>query len=150
MGKTAAPEYLNPAAYAKHNPIDHVSRWKTPTLVIHGQLDYRVPDSQGLSVFTALQRRGIPSELLYFPNENHWVLKPADSHSMVRRGARLAEPLAAARGARAANLRPQPRGGGLGSGTGARQGSTARHGRRVIGAELHDPLQQHGRSSCPR
>ena len=50
-----------------------------PTLVIHGQLDYRVPDSQGLAVFTALQRRGIPSELLYFPNENHWVLKPADS-----------------------------------------------------------------------
>jgi len=47
--------------------------------VIHGQLDYRVPDSQGLSVFTALQRQGIPSELLYFPNENHWVLKPADS-----------------------------------------------------------------------
>lgn len=77
--ENGGPEYLNPAAYAKHNPIDHVSRWKTPTLVIHGQLDYRVPDSQGLSVFTALQRRGIPSELLYFPNENHWVLKPADS-----------------------------------------------------------------------
>ena len=50
-----------------------------PMLVIHGAQDYRVPDSQGLSVFTALQRRGIPSELLYFPNENHWVLKPADS-----------------------------------------------------------------------
>jgi dipeptidyl aminopeptidase/acylaminoacyl peptidase len=47
-------------------------------LVIHGQLDYRVPLEQGLSVFTALQRRGIPSEFLYFPNENHWVLKPAD------------------------------------------------------------------------
>lgn len=72
-------EYQNPAAYAKFNPIDHVSKWKTPTLVIHGQQDYRVPDSQGISVFTALQRRGIPSELLYFPNENHWVLKPADS-----------------------------------------------------------------------
>ncbi len=73
------PEYRNPAAYAKHNPIDYVSQWKTPTLVIHGALDYRVPDSQGLSVFTALQRQGVPSELLYFPNENHWVLKPADS-----------------------------------------------------------------------
>jgi dipeptidyl aminopeptidase/acylaminoacyl peptidase len=73
------PEYRNSAAYAKHNPVDYVSQWKTPTLVIHGQLDYRVPDSQGLAVFTALQRRGIPSELLYFPNENHWVLKPADS-----------------------------------------------------------------------
>ena len=73
------PEYRNPAAYAKHNPVDHVNQWKTPTLVIHGALDYRVPDSQGLAVFTALQRQGIPSELLYFPNENHWVLKPADS-----------------------------------------------------------------------
>jgi dipeptidyl aminopeptidase/acylaminoacyl peptidase len=72
-------EYQNPAAYAKFNPIDHVSAWKAPTLVIHGGLDFRVPDSQGIAVFTALQRRGIPSELLYFPNENHWVLKPADS-----------------------------------------------------------------------
>jgi len=75
----SGPEYQNPESYAKFNPIDHVAKWKTPTLVIHGQQDYRVPDSQGLSVFTALQRRGIPSELLYFPNENHWVLKPADS-----------------------------------------------------------------------
>jgi dipeptidyl aminopeptidase/acylaminoacyl peptidase len=75
----SGPEYQNPAAYAKFNPIDYVAKWKSPTLVIHGQQDYRVPDSQGLSVFTALQRRGIPSELLYFPNENHWVLKPADS-----------------------------------------------------------------------
>jgi dipeptidyl aminopeptidase/acylaminoacyl peptidase len=72
-------EYQNPAAYAKFNPIDHVAKWKTPTLVIHGAQDFRVPDSQGLAVFTALQRKGIPSELLYFPNENHWVLKPADS-----------------------------------------------------------------------
>jgi dipeptidyl aminopeptidase/acylaminoacyl peptidase len=77
--ENGGPEYRNPAAYAKHNPIDYVSKWKTPTLVIHGQLDYRVPDSQGLAVFTALQRQGIPSELLYFPSENHWVLKPADS-----------------------------------------------------------------------
>jgi dipeptidyl aminopeptidase/acylaminoacyl peptidase len=44
--------------------------------VTHGQLDYRVPLSQGLGVYTALQRRGIPSELLYFPDENHWVMKP--------------------------------------------------------------------------
>lgn len=73
------PEYANPAGYAKSNPVNDVDRWRTPTLVIHGQLDYRVPDTQGLSVFTALQRRGIPSELLYFPDENHWVLKPANS-----------------------------------------------------------------------
>jgi dipeptidyl aminopeptidase/acylaminoacyl peptidase len=74
-----APEYANPAGYAKFNPVDYVSKWQTPTLVIHGQLDYRVPYAQGLSVFTALQRRGIPSEFLYFPDENHWVLKPANS-----------------------------------------------------------------------
>jgi dipeptidyl aminopeptidase/acylaminoacyl peptidase len=77
--ENGGPEYRNPKGYAKHNPIDYVAQWKTPTLVIHGALDYRVPDAQGLAVFTALQRQGIPSELLYFPNENHWVLKPADS-----------------------------------------------------------------------
>jgi dipeptidyl aminopeptidase/acylaminoacyl peptidase len=48
-------------------------------LVIHGGRDYRVPDSEGISTFTALQRRGIESKLLYFPDENHWVLKPANS-----------------------------------------------------------------------
>jgi dipeptidyl aminopeptidase/acylaminoacyl peptidase len=74
-----APEYANPDAYAKFNPLDHVSKWQTPTLVIHGQLDYRIPYEQGLAVFTALQRRGVPSELLYFPDENHWVLKPSNS-----------------------------------------------------------------------
>jgi dipeptidyl aminopeptidase/acylaminoacyl peptidase len=73
------PEYENPAGYAKFNPLDYVSKWKTPTLVIHGQLDYRVPYEQGLAVFTALQRRGVPSELLYLPDENHWVLRPSNS-----------------------------------------------------------------------
>ena len=77
--ENGGPEYLNPAGYAKDNPVDYVAKWKTPTLVIHGALDYRVPDEQGLAVFTALQRQGIPSELLYFPDENHWVLKPSDS-----------------------------------------------------------------------
>jgi dipeptidyl aminopeptidase/acylaminoacyl peptidase len=77
--ENGGPEYANPAGYAKHNPVDYVNRWKTPTLVIHGQLDYRVPYAQGLAVYTALQRRGIPSELLFFPDENHWVLKPANS-----------------------------------------------------------------------
>ena len=69
----------NPEGYRRHNPIEHVAKWKTPMLVIHGALDYRVVDTQGLSAFTALQRRGIPSKLLYFPDENHWVLKPANS-----------------------------------------------------------------------
>lgn len=69
----------NPAGFAKHNPIDHVKNWTTPTLVVHGALDYRVVDVQGISVFTALQRKGVPSKLLYFPDENHWVLKPHNS-----------------------------------------------------------------------
>lgn len=69
----------NPENYAKHNPIDHVKNWKTPMLVIHGGLDFRVVETQGISTFTALQRRNIPSKFLYFPDENHWVLKPHNS-----------------------------------------------------------------------
>ena len=68
-----------PENYEKHNPVNHVANWKTPMLVIHGQLDYRVPYSQGIASFTALQRRAIPSRLLVFPDENHWILKPANS-----------------------------------------------------------------------
>jgi dipeptidyl aminopeptidase/acylaminoacyl peptidase len=71
--------YEKPEGLEKHNPVNHVAQWSKPMLVIHGQLDYRVPYVQGISVFTALQRRGIPSRLLIFPNENHWVLKPANS-----------------------------------------------------------------------
>ena len=67
------------STYDKHNPVDFVKNWKTPTLVVHGQKDFRVVDTQGFSTFTALQRRGIPSKLLVFPDENHWVLKPANS-----------------------------------------------------------------------
>ena len=68
-----------PESYAHHNPIDHVHKWATPTLVIHGANDFRVVDTQGMSTFTALQRRGIPSRFLHFPDENHWILKPANS-----------------------------------------------------------------------
>jgi dipeptidyl aminopeptidase/acylaminoacyl peptidase len=69
----------NPAGYEKHNPVNFVKNWKTPMLVIHGALDYRVADTQGLGTFNALQRLGVPSKLLYFPDESHWVLKPANS-----------------------------------------------------------------------
>ena len=64
--------------YERHNPANHVGEWQTPMLVIHGALDYRVPLEHGLGAFTALQRQGIPSEFLYFPDENHWVLSPAN------------------------------------------------------------------------
>jgi dipeptidyl aminopeptidase/acylaminoacyl peptidase len=69
----------NPNGYQKHNPVNLVKNWKTPILVVHGGKDYRVVDTSGISSFTAAQRRGIPSEFLYFPDENHWVLKPQNS-----------------------------------------------------------------------
>lgn len=65
--------------YEKWNPANHVDKWKTPMLVVTGQKDYRVPYSQGLMSFTALQERGIPSQLLVFPDENHWVLGAKNS-----------------------------------------------------------------------
>ncbi|MBE0566684.1 MAG: S9 family peptidase [Krumholzibacteria bacterium] len=71
--------WANPEGYATHNPVDHVQNWHVPTLVVHGALDYRVVDTQGLSTFTALRRQGVPARLLYFPDENHWVLKPRNS-----------------------------------------------------------------------
>ncbi len=74
--ENGGPEYASPANYEQFNPVDFVKNWKTPMLVIHGELDYRVPYSQGISTFTALQRRGIASKLLFFPDENHFVLKP--------------------------------------------------------------------------
>lgn len=73
------PYFASAENYEKHNPARYVENWKTPTLVIHGELDYRVPVTQGIAAFTALQRRGIKSEFLYFPDENHWVLKPHNS-----------------------------------------------------------------------
>jgi dipeptidyl aminopeptidase/acylaminoacyl peptidase len=69
----------HPENYERFNPIDHVANWKDPMLVIHSSQDFRIPIEQGIGAFTALQRKGIPSEFLTFPNENHWVLKPQDS-----------------------------------------------------------------------
>jgi dipeptidyl aminopeptidase/acylaminoacyl peptidase len=71
--------YDVPRNYEKFNPVNHVADWKVPMLVIHGQQDFRIPVEQGIATFTALQRRGIPSKFLYFPDENHWVLKPQNS-----------------------------------------------------------------------
>jgi dipeptidyl aminopeptidase/acylaminoacyl peptidase len=69
----------NPAGYEKENPLNFIKYWKTPMLVIHGEKDYRIPYTHGLAAFNALQRKGIPSKLLLFPDENHWVLKPHNS-----------------------------------------------------------------------
>ena len=71
--------YDVPKNYEKFNPVNHVDRWRVPMLVIHGQQDFRIPVEQGIAAFTALQRKGIESKFLYFPDENHWVLKPQNS-----------------------------------------------------------------------
>ena len=71
--------YENPEGYEEFNPVHHVQNWKTPMLVVQGDRDFRIPTSQGLSTFTALQRQGIESRLIVFPDENHWVLKPQNS-----------------------------------------------------------------------
>ncbi|MBB3980376.1 dipeptidyl aminopeptidase/acylaminoacyl peptidase [Sphingobium fontiphilum] len=73
------PYYEQAAEYEKWNPVAHVTAWKTPMLVITSEKDFRIPYTQGLAAFTALQRRDIASKLLIFPDENHWVLKPKNS-----------------------------------------------------------------------
>lgn len=67
-----------PEIYREQSPSSFVKHFKTPTLVTHGALDFRVPDAQGLGMFTALQRRGVPSRYVFFPDEGHWILKPAN------------------------------------------------------------------------
>lgn len=69
----------NPELYAKFSPSYFVKQFKTPTLVIHGELDYRVPVGQGMQMFTALQMMKVPSKFLLFPDEGHWILKPQNS-----------------------------------------------------------------------
>ncbi|MEO8186744.1 MAG: S9 family peptidase [Burkholderiaceae bacterium] len=68
--------YGDPAAYDRYAPIRHIKQWKTPALIIHGEKDYRCPIGEGLNLFEALQYHGVPSELLVFPDENHWIMKP--------------------------------------------------------------------------
>ncbi len=73
------PYYDDPAAFEKWNPVNYVDKWKTPMLVITGEKDFRIPYTQGIASFTALQRRDVPSRLLVFPNASHWVQRPKDS-----------------------------------------------------------------------
>ncbi len=71
--------WTNAEMYERWSPHKFVKNFKTPMLVIHGEMDYRVPVGEGLQLFTALQLQGVPSKLLYFPDEGHWVLKPQNS-----------------------------------------------------------------------
>lgn len=66
-------------SYSDFNPVNFVDKWDTPILIIQGGLDFRVPIGQGLEAFQAAQLQGIKSKLLYFPEENHWVLNPQNS-----------------------------------------------------------------------
>jgi dipeptidyl aminopeptidase/acylaminoacyl peptidase len=77
--ENSGTQFEHPENYEKFNPVNHVKDWRVPMLVVHSAKDFRIPDTQGLGAFTALQRRGIPSKLLHFPDENHWVLKPQNS-----------------------------------------------------------------------
>ncbi|MEE2002564.1 S9 family peptidase [Alkalimonas sp. MEB108] len=69
----------NPEIYKSISPHYFAGNFNTPTLVIHGQLDYRVPVGQGFELFRTLQSRGVESRMIYFPDENHWILKPNNS-----------------------------------------------------------------------
>ena len=71
--------WTNPATYNKWSPNLSAAKFKTPTLVVHGQLDYRLDISEGFQLFTTLQLLKVPSKMLYFPDEGHWVLKPQNS-----------------------------------------------------------------------
>jgi dipeptidyl aminopeptidase/acylaminoacyl peptidase len=68
--------YRDPQHFDRFAPIRYIHRWRTPTLITHGERDYRCPIGEALSLFEALQYHGVPSELLVFPDENHWILKP--------------------------------------------------------------------------
>jgi dipeptidyl aminopeptidase/acylaminoacyl peptidase len=71
--------YDNPELYEKWSPMAFVKNFKTPMLVVHGQMDFRLDVSEGFQLFTALQRRGVKSKMLYFPDEGHFVTKPANA-----------------------------------------------------------------------
>ncbi len=71
--------YALPALFEQWSPLNKATEFRTPTLVVHGQLDYRVDVSEGFQLFTALQRQGVKSKMLYFPDEGHWVMKPANA-----------------------------------------------------------------------
>src|SRR5688572_1465645 len=71
--------WTNKAMYERWSPHNFVANFKTPILVIHGELDYRVPIGEGLQLLTAVQRRGVDSKLLIYSDEGHWVLKPQNS-----------------------------------------------------------------------
>ncbi|MFM2446673.1 MAG: hypothetical protein RI936_1120 [Pseudomonadota bacterium] len=71
--------YADREKFDRYAPISHITQWKTPTLIIHGERDYRCPIGEALNLFEALQYHGVPSEMMIFPDENHWILKPRNA-----------------------------------------------------------------------
>ena len=71
--------YREPERYVRQSPFEHLAKIRTPMLVIHGELDFRVPVSEALRLWTDLRRHGVEGKLLYFPDENHWILKPQNA-----------------------------------------------------------------------
>lgn len=72
----AGPPWVSRTWYERWSPHRYAEHFRTPTLVLHGALDFRVPDTEGLQMFTALRRRGVPARLVYFPDEGHWIGRP--------------------------------------------------------------------------
>ncbi len=81
--------WTNRELYHKWSPHMFATNFKTPILVVHGQLDYRLDVSEGFQLFTTLQRLKVPSKMLYFPDEGHWVLKPQNGRLWYEDGERL-------------------------------------------------------------
>ncbi len=71
--------YREPERYIRQSPFEHLAKIRTPMLVIHGEQDFRVPVSEALRLWTDLRRHGVEGKLLYFPDENHWILKPQNA-----------------------------------------------------------------------
>lgn len=77
--ENGASVFDTPEVFDNFNPALFTNDWQKPMLIVHSELDHRIPVEQGIAAFTALQRNNVPSEFLYFPDENHWVLKPRNS-----------------------------------------------------------------------
>src|SRR5207248_9245797 len=80
----SAFQWYTTTLVSKQSPPHYARRFKTPTLVIHGELDYRVPATQALQYYNTLWARNVPARLVYFPDENHWILKPQNSRLWYR------------------------------------------------------------------
>jgi len=75
-GNYGAAPWTDPVRLDRSSPSRYAKDFKTPTLILHGEKDYRVPVTQGINLYGVLQGKGVPARIVLFPDENHWVLKP--------------------------------------------------------------------------